>query len=298
MSLKPETEAWLKSLPLSKELGEALTKELEANHETEVKVRETVLGRSEINRKFDELKAEREKLETASATAQKKADSMLDANVKWRKDNEAVVVKALEDQRKLESKLVATNAKLKLLADQGVIDPGELEPNAELPKTPDAKYMTQAEVERYWKEKESELGRNVGFGIANFGDVADEHFRLFGTHLKRTDLMKEIADKNISLEDAWEKKFSVAAKRTELAETQRKQEIDQARAEERLKVLSEISVSPGGLGRSELLDDGINKHILNIVKPTNSGSGVSDAVAAAKASWAKHEFAESPRNPA
>jgi hypothetical protein len=294
MALKPETEAWLKSLPLSKEVSEALTKELEADHEKETKVRETVLGRSEINRKFDELAAKEKEQLAAVEAAQQKANGMLDANVKWRKENEAVVVKALENQKKLESKLAATQAKLKLLADQGVIDPGELDKDEPTitAKTPETRGMTQEEVKKFWAERESELGRQVGFALANFGDLADEHFRLFGTHLKRTDLMKEVAEKNISLEEAWENKFKVAAKRTELAETQRKQELDQARQEERLKVLSEISVSPGGVSRGESLDDGMNKHILNIVKPTNDGGGLSPAVQAAKASWAKHEFAE------
>jgi hypothetical protein len=290
MPLKKEVEDWIKSLPLKKEFKEAFEKELE-NDELQTKVRESVMFRPDYSRSMDQLKADREKLEGEVAQAKANADGLFNANMKWREDNAKVYQDTLAVAQERERQLLEYNQRLKYLVDTGQLDPRLLEGTANPPPsnhgTPPAnpqQYLTPQQMQQALLEKEKQFA----YAVANIEDMADQHKTLFGQSLNRKELISDMLKSGKSLEDVWKEKYKVDDKMKEIADKDFNDKIAAARADERTKVLSENMASPGG-PVSRAMDSGLDRHIMNIVKPTQ-GAGTSDAVKAAMASYARGDF--------
>lgn len=295
MALKPEVKAWLDSLPLGKEAKEVLEKEAE-REEVQVKLRETVLARSDYSRSMDALRTQEQALKAEADTAKQRAESLIQANVKWRNDNQGVLAKAVEDAKKKEAILAQAQQRIQSLVDQGLpIDPRDIlgdpsdhrgEPPQ--PLAPGKRVFNEDQMAELMKRKEMEFA----FAMANFEDLADQHRRLFNESLNRKELVKEMLEKGKTLEDVWREKYKVDDKEKELAEAEITERVQKAVAEERTKILSE-RYAPGSPVAGIGLGD---EHIINVLKPTGTG-GRSDAVQAAMDSWQKGEFREPPPSP-
>lgn len=300
MALKKETMEWLKNLPLGVEARTVLDKEMETNEAVGQELQRALMARSDHSRAMNEIQQKETQLKQDADAAMAKANALLNSNVEWRKDNEQLVARAITDAQQKGAILARVQQQLTVLQQQGYpVDPTEIfgvqtQPNNPYLQSPDGgfrygappeskpapKVLTQEQVQELLSRQEQQFA----FAMANFEDLADQHKRLFGTNLNRSELVKDMLEKNRPLDQVWRDKFGVDAKEKEIAEADIQKRIDTAVAESRTTLLSERAASPGFPAPSLGQD-----HILNILKPTGV-TGSSDAVKAAVSSYNKGEF--------
>jgi hypothetical protein len=301
MALKPELESWLKqvSAKASPELSALLTKELEKDELATV-WKDTVMARSDYSRAQDELRKEGEKL-TAEANQRKhEAEALLKANTDWRTTNVAAYEQALKAKEQADAELTLHRAKIKTLAEQGLIDPNDpslIVSNQQVVKKeePKVNHLTQEAFEAELAKREMSYVK----GMTYFEDLADEHFQLTGQRLKRTELVTELEKSpGLSLQQVWEKKYNIPQIKADLAEKQIQERIAKEVAESIAKDRSERATDVHAFRPRELDSDGENKHILSLFQNQTNATQASDAVRAAKASWERGEFRTPTAKPA
>src|SRR3990172_2971613 len=204
MALKPELQAWLEQVgpTLSKETAERLKQDLETEA-VATKFKDTVLARSDYSRAMDTLRADEQKLKADSEKATQEANALIGANKKWREDNVKAYEQALREKDTAYAELEAHRARIKALAEQGLIDPEDptLQTGVKPVDKPNGKggesvnYLTQEALMQVLAKKDQEFAN----AFTHFEDLADEHFQLTGQRLKRTELLQELMkfpDKN------------------------------------------------------------------------------------------------------
>ncbi len=302
MPIKPELEAWLKTVPFSADAQALIAKELE-KEDVATKVRESVLARSDYSRHMDELRAKEQSLAADTQAKVAEAQSLLNSNVEWKKKNEGVLASAVRKAEQAEATLAAHQAKIRTWQEQGLLSEEDIAdiaaaraasaqvPPSAPPPAETKKYVTPDEFNK-------EVA-NLVYGFANFNDIADEHQRLYGSPLKRTELVAEMmksqqAGRPKSLEEVWEEKFKVSEKRKEIERLDWEKQKEDAIQAALIKDRSERSVSgpqlPSDLGSRDT-------HILSLFKDNKGGQhGVSEGVAAAAnayrdpKNWVNGEF--------
>lgn len=290
MALKhQDLETWLKSLPLSDEIKQKLEDELGADETKQVKVRETVLARSDYSRNMDALRDERKKLEDEVARAASESQALIQANTKWKTDNEGVFIKTQKKAEKLQAKVDAYNKKLAMLAAQGVIDPDDLDIEIAPDQTTQqvvsdpqtGRFITKEELNNLRRSEEATQFK----ALAVFEDLNDEHQKLFGERLKRTEVLDALAKSGKNLRPWWEETFKVKEKRDELAKAEEEKRFNERLATEKTKWISEHSVPAGG--GPTIIPGGLSKqHILSTLPKASGGkSNTSDAVQQAIQHW-------------
>ncbi len=295
MPIKAELKSWLESVAplLDKDVRKGLEAELEKD-EVANKFKETVLARSDYSRAMDELRLK----EQTTAEEQRKAQAWYDTLSAWQKEKEPLVQQTLREKELARAELEAYKAQLKSLSEAGLIDPSEASVKFESPNTPkpnggaEPKYLTAENL----KQERLQMERDFAYALANFGDIADQHQELFGSRLTRKELLDELMQKGGTLEEAWDRKYNVTAKRQELEQNRVNKLIEDARAEERAKVLSERAVDPGYRSPAPY-EDPADKHILSLFNQTQGTSSVSEAVKAATAAYQRGDFRTPTQQP-
>jgi len=126
-------------------------------------------------------------------------------------------------------------------------------------------------------------------------DIANDHQELFGKPLKNmTQLVDDCRKRGIPLRAAWEETNKVPDRRKELADAEAKRHDDAIRADERVKVTSElVSDHTANIqGRRDLPGSpllGINK------SPENKSDARRDGVAAAVTHFREAKYAAGQR---
>lgn len=304
MALKPELQTWLDQVKdsLSKETRERLEQDL-ATEAAATKFKDTILARSDYSRAMDQLRAEEQKLKAEADKSTQEATALIGANKKWREDNVKAYETAIKERETAFAELEAHRARIKVLAEQGLIDPedptlavaAQVKPKDDGGNGKGTNYLTQEALMEALAKKDAELVS----AIANFEDLADEHFQLTGQRLKRADFMQAmIKNPNKTMYQVWEEGYGITQKRKELEEASIQRRIDEARAEERAKVLSEratdaLNPNPASLSRGD------DKHIISLFTSDKNNArqtGRTPGVAEAVASWERGEFR--PKTPA
>ncbi len=296
MALKPELKSWLEHVgpKLSPEVSKLLATELEKEDVATV-WRETVMARSDYSRAHDELAKKEQELIAKADEATKKAEAWYNTNVKWREENEAKVNATLKAKELADAELASHRARIKALAEQGLIDPNDpglttvTPPKTEEPKITG---LTQEALQAELAKKD----REYAIAIATFEDLADEHYSLTGQKLKRTELMTELMKSGGSLQEVWEKKYNIPQIRADLAEKKIQERIEAARQEAIAKYQSERAADVHSFRPRDMESDGENKHILSLFQDQSNNNALqgSEAVRAAKASWERGEFRQQP----
>lgn len=304
MALKPELKSWLEHVgpKLSDNVRTILSQELEKDDVAAV-WRETVMARSDYSRAQDDLRKEGERLKTEAEEATRKAEAWYSTNTKWREDNEAKHNEALKAREQADAELAIHRAKIKVLAEQGLIDPedpafklvGQPITKAE----PKGQYLTQEALDALLAKKEAAMGSNFADAFTFFEDLADEHFQLTGQRLKRQELLEELKKSpNSNLQQVWEKKHNILQVRADIAAKAEQERTQKAVAEALAKDRSERATDAHAFRPRDLDTDSENKHILSLFPEAANAAYGSEAVRAAKASWERGEFRQPTAKPA
>lgn len=289
--MKPELKSWLEHVgpKLSENVRTILNTELEKDDVANV-FRETVMARSDYSRAQDELRKEGETLKANAEQKSREAEALLNANTKWREDNLVIHEQALKAKELADAELASHRARIKALAEQGLIDPNDPTLQAAAPTLkadPKINYLTQEAFEAEQAKKDW----NTANAFSAFEDLADEHFSLTGQRLKRTELLQELArNKDLNLTQVWEKKYNIPQVRADIAAKAEQERTQKAIAEAIAKDRSERATDAHAFRPRELDSDGENKHLLSLFPNQTNASHGSEAVRAAKASWEKGEF--------
>ena len=298
MALKPELKSWLDQVgpKLSENVRTILSTELEKEDIATV-WRDTVMARSDYSRSQDELRREKE----AAEAAKKQSEAWYQTLTDWRNTEEKKVTEAIEAKKLADAELASHRARIQALAEQGLVDPNDPslqqmnKPNGN-GTTKEQPGLTQEALEALLAKKEAAMGSSFADAFTFFEDLADEHFQLFGKHLKRTELLAELKkDPSSTLQQVWEKKYNVPQFRQELAEKAVQERIAKEVAEAVAKDRSERATDVHAFRPRDMESDGENQHILSLFNTnSNTANSSSDAVKAAKASWERGEFRSTP----
>lgn len=298
MALKPELKSWLEHVgpKLSEDTRNMLAKELEKDDVATV-WRETVMARSDYSRAHDELVKEKQELEAKATEATRKAEAWFDTNTKWRNENEVKVTEALKAKEQADAELTLHRAKIKTLADQGLIDPNDpslivsnqrVEPRVEQKVSGLTQEVFEAELAK----------RELAFvkGFSYFNDLAQDHFELTGQRLRQSDLVDELAKHpGKNLKEVWETKYNIPQVKADLAAKAEADRTAKAVAEAIAKDRSERATDVHAFRPRDLDSDTENKHILSLFPAdANHATTGSEAVRAASASWERGEFRQTP----
>src|SRR4030095_1198363 len=302
--MKQELKSWFDQVApkLSENVRTIITAELEKNEEAANVLRDTVMARSDYSRAQDELRKEKE---TAQA-ARQQSEAWYNTLNTWKTDQEKLVAEAIEAKKLADAELASHRARIKALAEQGLIDPNDPSLQEVHKPTPAGSAaavqssLTQEAIEALLAKKEAAMGSNFADAFTFFEDLVDEHYQLFGTRLKRQELLADLKkDPNSTLQQVWEKKYNVPQVRQELAEKAIQERIAKATEEAIAKDRSERATDAHAFRPRDMESDGENQHILSLFNSNaNVANQSSEAVRAARASWERGEFRQqSPKQP-
>jgi hypothetical protein len=194
-------------------------------------------AQSEISRKFDEAKAERER---TLAYKQELAEWKAKADETYQRESQGF--------RRANETLAQYKARLKSFVDAGTLDEEDVKdllaaevspaaaPTSQEPKRdPDTgKFLSR---EDFAKEARSFVEYPAQLIV-----LAEEHRSIFGTPMSDMDqIVRTAMQEGKKVREVWEEKYKVADKRAEIAALKAKEHDDLIRREERQKVTSELS---------------------------------------------------------
>lgn len=199
----------------------------------------------------------------------------------WREKAEAQFNTMMEDNVKLKSKVTETEARMQAIADKYGISKEELKiQQAATGQSMDAAAQSvqnqggQAvtsgqqgstfdakDLQRY-ADNSAETAVSI---VARATDLANEHRELFGKSIKVSEFLAEAAKSGKGLEEYWQEKYDVDAKRRELSDVRQREYEEklkeEARQEERAKMLDQ-GYQPGNsvkMNVSPLFDPSFGK---------------------------------------
>jgi hypothetical protein len=300
MPLSAETKKWLEELPLGEQAKITLHKELEANENADKKVRESIMFLPDYSKKQNELKAEYDKkaeeLQQKISAEFQKAEALRRAAIKYAEDNKAVFEEVAKKAQDSEGKVKSYQAAIQQLVDQGLVDPAFLQavgtPNTQTnsaPPIPNKDVLTKKELENILAERDRQKEVQLAFALANFASLADKHRQIFNESLDGTALIKEMMEKGETIEQTWARKYNVPSVLKERENAEWRKKIDEARKEERMKTLSEVSVQGTPAPNLES-GDPHRKHILSILPKPTGAAGMSESVKAAVEAYTRGDF--------
>jgi hypothetical protein len=170
----------------------------------------------------------------------------------WSRDARAELDRARQIEQDREQ-LIRENAALRQVArdynikDEEVVVP---QPKPQVPveeriqPTHDGRLRDMATGKFVSEEQASQALQNIIAMTSKAMAVQAEHQRLFGAPLEDSLIEEAIAAGQTDVRQYWETKYNVSARKAQLAEDQRNQEIAKIREEERQKILGEMAVDP------------------------------------------------------
>jgi hypothetical protein len=228
---------WVESLPLAPEVKASLKAEI-GKEEVVKALKDQVMMRSDYSRAMDEARAQAEALNREKEEALAQAEAIIQANTKWREENEKVVEQALRRAQ------AAEQQKLRLVQslrdDYGATDDylkTLVSDDTPPPPTPSQPGKTDDALKR------EDIDKLITDGIrlqAVLHNLNREHRQLFGDDIPDLEaLINHAAQNKLDVKTAWEQLHKVADKRQELSQADLKRRIDAAVQEEKVKWESE-----------------------------------------------------------
>lgn len=296
MAIKPELEAWIKTLP------EATQKLLMPEFEKE-EVQKTIgahfVPRSEVSKALDtkdqEVAAQRQQLEADQRAAQaaKQSYDTFKASEekrvqKFYADTNAALANEQAQRKAYEKRLGDLVSQGLITQEEATVAKQEFTPvPAAQPPVETKKYVSKDDLESTIVGSYAQNARN----IARLNDIASLHQELFGERLNQRELVETAlkSEGNKTVEQIWAEKYGVEQKRAELQKAQFEAEKKAAIEEALVRDRSERAIAGDNAPYSGL-DDPVtgHKHILSIFSEKDGksrGLGVSPAVAKATEAW-------------
>lgn len=238
-------ESWLKDLDLSEDEMRIVSPLFSKPERTE-KLKGSVLRQSEFSRKMNDL--DKQKAELEASILEKEQLIAADAQKlgAWKQTADKTLTdtaEALEKERVERFKLAQ---KMERLATQYGEDPKQWLSTEDVtppPKEPvkavdtseyDKKYFSREDADKFGNEL-----RLVPDLAAEFHDLAEEHYELFGKRLKMGPLVQEARKSKKLLREQWAEQYKVEERRKELSEKAIEERIQARVSEEKQKILSE-----------------------------------------------------------
>lgn len=180
-----------------------------------------------------------------------------DALQAWSRDARAEVdrARAIQDER---DHLLAENAAYKQVASDWNLDDQVVVPKR--PERPQVPVDQRIQPTLDGRLRDTQTGKFVSeeratqafqelIGLTSKAmAIQAEHQQLFGAPLTDSLMEEALAAGQSDIRQYWESKYNAPARRAELAEQARNQEIAKIREEERSKILSEMAVDPSKFG--------------------------------------------------
>ena len=192
---------------------------------------EAVAGADKFTTLLKSVIAENEAATQAKAAAEAQT-------LKQQKDYEewsTQTTQLAKDNLKAQADAASARAQLEKVKEWGFLPdnaPAQTTEPPRAPGSPDPNSITRDDFGRFSQAQSST--------IIALNDLNAEHFKLFGAPLGNAQELadeaqrqRNLGNKNFSLRQAWETKYSVAAKRDEITKAERQKEIDAAIAADR-----------------------------------------------------------------
>lgn len=258
-----DLQNWLKGLGLSPEKAKVVEEAFSAA-DVLPKVGETILTRSEFSRKMDELAKNEQKIASDLADKQSKVDQFYAQTAEWRKGKEQELSEARAAVTAAQGKLAGIRTNIDSIAAQYGVDKDDLKFLDDIGAAPanpnpaagpsggtivDGKYVTKEDFDRT-------AGQFANFPLipAVLHDITVQHRKLFGTDLENTEqLIADAIAAKKPLKEFYESKYSVAAKREEVAKANTEAEITRRVTEEVTRRQSELNNPASPVARESLV---------------------------------------------
>lgn len=293
MALSKETEEWLQGLEKEGGMSPAAVLELKQHFSSDKAnefVKGSVLRQNDYSRNMAEVQKRLKEADDAQEGLRARDEAVRRYQGElgtWKAQSEESYKTALEEREKAERKANAALSRVKKIAAEHGLDENELLKDLDM-STPVTSPVVAAtfDTSGFVTKKDLEKGAvDSAFLESIVNDIADEHRELFGTNLKRTDLVREALQSGKSVEAFWKEKYKVGEKLAALQEAKIDQRIKDAVATREAELRSIIPNSPqprAGDEDNPLLKHRIftNKTLVDQNKKEQLGDG-SDGVSAA-----------------
>jgi hypothetical protein len=251
MALLPEVEAVLKDY--SEADQKVLRPLYEANPALQAKVKEQMMGQSEVSRKFQEAAAKAKDADKRKA----EADALYGKNMDWFRDSEADVTGLETENKRLKAEVETLKAATTAAAGARSEAAAAGAPPAEMAKIDaDVKALRQAldETRKLLDESEKKVATRFDAGgmfLVKVNDIAQKHVRTFNEPFSQEEFIKYMTENKLA-DPAEAYKVMTAEKAQKKWETEKEAEI-------RKKIEAENAARspvPYMTGQSPLMEQG------------------------------------------
>ncbi len=215
----------------------------------DLKSYEALLGDAKFKTMLTKLQATKDTATTAQAAAEQER---LNLEKQWSDVYQPELRKVTQDALAAAGREAKLKAELEQARKYGIVPPEDaptVTPEApRAPGSPDPQYVSRDDF--------SKLENAASSGLATLNDLNAEHYKLFGTPVPNmTEILAEVGRERklghtADARTVWEKTHNVAAKRAELAASDKAKERDSIRAEYAKEIAERGGNNPNlGIGR-------------------------------------------------